>query len=53
MNSASVANLPDNMSDPNGKLKEAVIKYKISEDYYDAYNSLRISNCNAKEGDSV
>lgn len=41
------------MSDPNGKLKKAVIKYKISEDYYDAYNSLRISNCNAKEGDSV
>lgn len=53
VNSASVANLPDNMSDPNGKLKKAVIKYKISEDYYDAYNSLRISNCNAKEGDSV
>ena len=53
VNSASASNLPNNMSDPNGKLKNAVIKYEISEDGYDAYNSLGISKHNAKEGDSV
>lgn len=51
-NTADESALPDNMKDTRGVLNKIKVTYTISDDYYDAYNSLRINKSSVKEHDS-
>lgn len=52
-NSADTNDLPGNLSDKKHLLDRIDIKYVISDDYYDSYNSLSIDPGEVKEGDTV
>ena len=53
VNSADSSELPGNMTDRNHLLDEVKIPYKISDDYYDSYNTLYIRPQKVKEGGSI
>lgn len=53
VNSADPSGLPENITDKNHLLDEVKIPYKISDDYYDSYNTLYISPQKVKEGKNI
>jgi len=52
VNSADPSGLPENITDKN-HLDEVKVPYKISDDYYDSYNTLYISPQKVKEGENI
>lgn len=53
VNSADPSGLPENITDKNHLLDEVKVPYKISDDYYDSYNTLYISPQKVKEGENI
>lgn len=53
VNSADPSGLPENITDKNHLLDEVKVPYKISDDYYDSYNTLYISPQKVKEGKNI
>ena len=53
VNSADPSGLPENITDKNHLLDEVKVPYKISDDYYDSYNTLYISPKKVKEGKNI
>ncbi len=53
VNSADPSGLPENITDKNHLLDEVKVPYKISNDYYDSYNTLYISPQKVKEGKNI
>ena len=53
VNSADPSGLPENITDKNHLLDEVKVPYKISDDYYDFYNTLYISPQKVKEGENI
>lgn len=53
VNSADPSGLPKNITDKNHLLDEVKVPYKISDDYYDSYNTLYISPQKVKEGENI
>lgn len=53
VNSADPSGLPENIIDKNHLLDEVKVPYKISDDYYDSYNTLYISPQKVKEGENI
>ena len=53
VNSADPSGLPENITDKNHLLDEIKVPYKISDDYYDSYNTLYISPQKVKEGENI
>lgn len=53
VNSADPSGLPENITDKNHLLDEVKVPYKISDDYYDSYNTLYISQQKVKEGENI
>lgn len=53
VNSADPSGLPENITDKNHLLDEVKVPYKISDDYYDSYNTLYISPRKVKEGENI
>lgn len=53
VNSADPSELPEGITDKNHLLDEIKVPYKISDDYYDYYNTLYIFPQNVKEGESI
>lgn len=53
VNSADPSGLPENITDKNHLLDEVKVPYKISDDYYDSYNTLYIFPQKVKEGENI
>lgn len=53
VNSADPSGLPEKITDKNHLLDEVKVPYKISDDYYDSYNTLYISPQKVKEGKNI
>ena len=53
VNSADPSGLPENITDKNHLLNKVKVPYKISNSYYDSYNTLYIYPQKAKEGESI
>lgn len=53
VNSADPSGLPENITDKNHLLDEVKVPYKISDDYYDSYNTLYISPQKVKEEKNI
>lgn len=53
VNSADPSGLPENITDKNHLLDEVKVPYRISDDYYDSYNTLYISPQKVKEGENI
>lgn len=53
VNSADPSGLTENITDKNHLLDEVKVPYKISDDYYDSYNTLYISPQKVKEGENI
>lgn len=53
VNSADPSGLLENITDKNHLLDEVKVPYKISDDYYDSYNTLYIFPQKVKEGENI